>query len=111
MTVIEEHADCATLINIFTVKPEHARQLVELLNTATTEVMQDMPGFISANIHLSLDGMRVVNYAQWQTAEDFQAMMQDPRASEHLSRCAAIASAFDPHLYDVEAVHVASAQT
>jgi hypothetical protein len=24
-----------------------------------------VPGFISANLHTSLDGTRVINYAQW----------------------------------------------
>lgn len=29
------------------------------------------PGFTSANLHISLDKTRVVNYAQWRSKEDF----------------------------------------
>src|SRR5699024_679468 len=69
MTAITVHADHATLINVFTVEPDHARQLADLLTTATEEVMRHIDGFISANIHVSTDGTRVVNYAQWRDAE------------------------------------------
>ena len=50
MPVITAHADHATLINVFTVEPERARQLADLLTAATEEVMQHIAGFISANI-------------------------------------------------------------
>jgi quinol monooxygenase YgiN len=80
MTVITEHADHATLINVFTVEPERARQLADLLTAATEDVIQHIDGFISANIHISTDGTRVVNYAQWSDAAALQAMLQDPTA-------------------------------
>ena len=69
----------ATLINLLTVRPDCQRQLVELLVTATKEVMHGLPGFIAANIHASADGTRVVNCAQWRSAEAFQAMLANPR--------------------------------
>jgi quinol monooxygenase YgiN len=77
MTAITEHADHATLINVFTVQPDRARQL------------------------------RVVNYAQWRSAEAFQAMLQNETAQEHMAHCAALADGYDPHLYTVESVHSA----
>lgn len=108
MTTIQEHSDHATLINVFTVEPQRAADLVELLRQATDDVMRHVPGFITANIHLSTDGTRVVNYAQWRSADDFQAMLADPVAREHMGRCADIAVSYDPHLYTVESVHRAS---
>jgi heme-degrading monooxygenase HmoA len=105
MTTIQEHAPIATLINVFTVAPERASELAELLRVATEEKMRFVPGFISANIHISTDGTRVVNYAQWQSAEAYQAMFDDPGAHEHMGRCAAVATSFEPHLYTVESVH------
>ncbi len=107
MSVITAHADHATLINVFTVKPERARKLVELLTAATEEVMQHVDGFISANIHLSADGTRVVNYAQWRDAQAMQAMQQNPTARQHMVLCADVADGFEPHLYTVESVHEA----
>jgi len=105
MTTIQEHATHATLINVFTVVPERASELAELLRVATEQKMRFVPGFISANIHVSTDGTRVVNYAQWRSAEAYQAMLQDPTAREHMGVCAAVATSFEPHLYTVQSVH------
>ncbi|KHO20573.1 antibiotic biosynthesis monooxygenase [Mycolicibacterium setense] len=108
MTTIEAHSPHATLINVFTVEPARAAELVDLLRSATEDVMRHVPGFISANIHLSTDGTRVTNYAQWRSVEDFQAMLADPVAREHMGRCADIAISFEPHVYTVESVHQAA---
>lgn len=35
-------------------------------------------GFVSASFHCSEDGKRVVNYAQWQSKEDWQNAFQAP---------------------------------
>jgi imidazolonepropionase-like amidohydrolase len=87
------------------VQRERQRELADLLITATEEVMQHLPGFVAANIHVSADGVRVVNYAQWETAEAFQAMLANPEAKKHMDRAAAIAESIDPHLYGVASVH------
>jgi heme-degrading monooxygenase HmoA len=105
MSTIEQNSHYATLINVFVVEPEHAQELAEVLSRATDEVMQHLPGFRSANIHLSSDRTRVLNYAQWDTAEAFFDMQQNPAAREHMSAAAALAISFDPHLYTVESVH------
>src|ERR1700742_466461 len=105
MTTIEMNSDYATLINVFTVEPERAADLAALLDSATEQVMRNRPGFRSANIHVSTDGTRVVNYAQWDSAEAYQAMLSDPTTREHMGKAAALAVSFDPHLYTVESVH------
>jgi quinol monooxygenase YgiN len=105
MTTIEEHGPHVTLINVFTVEPERAAELAALLSDATEQVIRHARGFVSANIHVSTDGTRVVNYAQWASAEAMQDMLADPAAREHMSKAADLASGFDPHLYTVEAVH------
>ena len=107
MSSITADADYATLINVFTVQPDRARELADALTAATEEVMQHVEGFISANIHLSTDGTRVVNYAQWRSAEAFQAMLSNPTARQHMAQCAELADGFEPHLYTVESVHFA----
>lgn len=104
MSRIEAGRPVATLINVFTVAPERQGELVELLEQATEEVMRHQPGFVSANVHASVDGERVVNYAQWRSREDFEAMLADPGARAHMAEISALASA-DPRLYDVRGVH------
>jgi quinol monooxygenase YgiN len=105
VTTIERHGPHATLINVFTVDPAKAAQLAALLAEATDEVMRHQRGFVSANIHVSTDGTRVVNYAQWESPDAFAAMQADPLAREHMSNAADLAEGFDPHLYTVESVH------
>jgi quinol monooxygenase YgiN len=105
VTTIVEHGPHATLINVFTVEPAHAAALAALLADATEQVMQHLPGFRSANIHVSIDGTRVVNYAQWDDADAFAAMQANPTAQEHMRAAAELASGFDPHFYTVESVH------
>ena len=104
-TAITAGAPIATLINVFTVRADRQRQLVDLLARATEEVIQHLPGFIAANIHASSDGTRVVNYARWESPDAFHAMLDNPDAQVHIRTAAAIADEFDPHLYTVESVH------
>ena len=100
MAQIDADADVATLINVFTVSPENQQKLVDMLVEATQTTMRHLPGFVSASIHKSADGQRVTNYAQWRTSEDFQAMLKDPRAAEHMKPITEIAT-YDAHLYAV----------
>ena len=74
--------------------------MVDLLVEATDVVMRELPGFVSANIHRSADGKRVVNYAQWRSAADFEAMQSDPRVVPPMHR-AATPAGFDPIVCEV----------
>jgi heme-degrading monooxygenase HmoA len=93
-----------TLINVFTVAPEDQQHLLDLLVEATESVMNKLPGFVSANLHKSLDGTKVTNYAQWRSREDFEAMLEDPEAAVHMREAAEIAEKFEPHMYEVSFV-------
>jgi hypothetical protein len=75
MVTIAKDSEVVTLINVFTVAPEDQQRLVDVLVDATQAVMRKRPGFVSANIHRSLDGTRVANYAQWRTPEAFEVML------------------------------------
>ena len=104
MVAITEDSDIVTFINVFTVAPEDQRRLVDVLVEATRAVMRNKEGFISANIHRSLDGTRITNYAQWRSKEAFDAMLGDREAGEHMGEAARIAESFEPHLYEVSFV-------
>jgi hypothetical protein len=101
MATIAIDQNVVTLVNVFTVSPEHQQQLVDVLVEATGSVMNKLPGFVSANIHTSLDGSRVVNYAQWRRSEDYDAMLSNPVAQEHMQSASQLAISFEPHLYRV----------
>lgn len=67
-----------TQINVFTVEPGRQQPLIDYLAGAA-RVASEVPGWISASLHRSLDGTRVVNYAQ---SEDLDAAK---RVIEHLT--------------------------
>ena len=99
-TTIRADAAIMTLVNVFTVEPPQQQELVDVLVEATDEVMQTLPGFVSANIHRSLDGRHVVNYAQWRSQEDFAAMRENPDVGAHMARAAGLAQ-FTPIVCEV----------
>lgn len=89
---------------MFTVEPQDQQRLVDLLVEATESTINRMPGFVSANIHKSVDGTKVVNYAQWESREAFEDMLQNPEAAPHMKEAAELAMSFEPHLYEVSLV-------
>ncbi len=95
-----------TLINIFSVAPEKQDELVRLLQGMIEDVMRTLPGFISADVHRSLDGKRVANHAQWRSEEDWKAMVRHPAVQGRMTPILAIAT-FQPNLYALVSTHQA----
>jgi hypothetical protein len=100
MTRISVDKPVVTLINVFSVEPNNQQSLVDLLVEATQQTMHNLPGFVSANIHKSLDGRHVANYAQWRREEDFRVMLANTEAQVHMRAADSIAHA-EPRLYRV----------
>ena len=55
-TTMRAGAPIITLVSVFTVDPSTQQELVDVLIEATEARMRNLPGFIAANIHKSLDG-------------------------------------------------------
>ena len=100
MATIDKDRKLMTLVNVFTVSPEKQTELADLLVSATEETMRHLPGFISASIHKSVDGTKVVNYAQWRSQADFAALKDNPKAQPHMQAAARLAS-FEPIVCEV----------
>ncbi len=100
-TTIDKNNDIATMENIFSVEPSKQEKLIEMLAEATEQIMNRQEGFISANIHKSLDGTRVVNYAQWKSREAFEKMLKNPKVQIHMNDILTVAKSTDGNLYDV----------
>jgi quinol monooxygenase YgiN len=103
-SIIRADAPVVTLINVFTVDPVDQQRLVEAWQRATDDVMRHLPGFVSANVHRSLDGTKVVNYAQWESQEASTAMLQNPDAGPYLTELSEIGTPA-PVLCEVVSVH------
>ncbi len=100
MVTITKGRNVVTLVNVFTVAPENQEKLVAILIEATERTMKHLPGFVSASIHRGLDGTKVVNYAQWRSRADFEALRENPQARPHMEAAAALAT-FEPILCEV----------
>jgi quinol monooxygenase YgiN len=64
-----------TLIIEFEVEPQHQLPLIESIADEVERSFRNRPGFVAAGFHASADGRRVVNYAQWQSAEAYRAFI------------------------------------
>jgi len=103
MTNIVPGSKLITSITIFTVKPEDQQKLIDLLVRAAQETVQTQPGFISINIHRSLDRTQVVSYSQWESRQAFEDMLQHATVIPYVQQVLKIAS-IKPNLYEVAAV-------
>jgi quinol monooxygenase YgiN len=102
MTVeIRTGTGIATLINVFETTPETQQELLALLHEATVDSASKHPGFVSANFHVSRDGLRIVNYAQWESTEELQSYLADPARKPMVEKILDVAKSADPHVYDV----------
>ena len=101
MPVIRANQGVVTQINVFTVEPEKQQALIDLLRESA-EFASRIDGWISASIHRSLDGTRVVNYAQSRDRESAQRVIEALRTAGFLDRNKLLGEAH-PGLYDVVA--------
>lgn len=99
MTVIESDQGVITQINVFDVEPDKVDLLVATLKEAARMVTQIL-GWMSINIHVSLDRTKVTNYAQCASKAAWDAVMDVIYANGYIDKLNAIARPH-PCLYDV----------
>ena len=99
MPMIKANTGIITQINVFTV-PEGGQQ--ELINhlVESAAFASTTPGWLSASIHRSRDGTRVVNYAQSESPEAAERIIARLREGGWLERNKALGEAH-PGLYEV----------
>lgn len=111
MIALSPEHDHVVLINTFVVKPDRCEELLELLSRATEEEKRHLPGFVSANLHESVDGTRVANYVQWRSVAALEMMYSNQQAQQHMKQAAALADSFEPILYTLRHASQAGATT
>ena len=99
MATIVANNGVVTQINVFTVSDSSQQPLIDLLVEAAN-VCRDVPGWMSASIHRSIDGTRVTNYAQCDSMSAWEAVMDRLKAGGFLERNRALGVAH-PGLYEV----------
>lgn len=99
MPTIKENAGIITQINVFTVPKGGQQALIDQLAEAA-KFASTTPGWISASLHRSLDGTRVANYAQSDSPEAAQRVIEKLQAGGWLERNKLFGAAH-PGLYEV----------
>jgi quinol monooxygenase YgiN len=104
---IESGGTGFTLVVTYVCAEQKQDEVVAAIERAIAEVYSRQAGFVSASVHASLDKTRVLNYAQWERVEDFDATGQVPEVQERIAQITALVESADPRLYRVRAVHPA----
>lgn len=99
MPIIRANTGIVTQINVFTVAEGGQQPLIEFLKGAA-EFASTVPGWMSASLHRSLDGTRVVNYAQTESLEAGRLVIEKLGRAGYLERNKAYGQA-NPGLYEV----------
>jgi heme-degrading monooxygenase HmoA len=99
MPHIKANAGIITQINVFTVPVGGQQALIDNLREAV-EYASTLPGWLSASLHKSLDGTRVINYAQSDSMESALAIINKLKERGFLDRNKAYGEA-RPGLYEV----------
>lgn len=99
MPLIKANSGIVTQINVFTVPQGGQQPLIDLL-VKSAKFASSIPGWLSASLHRSHDGTRVVNYAQSESPEKAELIIDRLRTTGYLDRNRVLGKA-DPGLYDV----------
>lgn len=95
---VSREGNLLTLINVFETKPEQQQELIEQWIRFVEEVRGET-GLIGAVLHRSIDGTRVINYAQWRSEADYSSFVE--KYSAQFTTLLPLAERIDPHHYEV----------
>ena len=65
-----------TVLVEWKVEPQHQQEFIDSVCDQIELYMKNTAGFVSASFHASEDGRRVINYAQWQSKEDWLKILK-----------------------------------
>jgi heme-degrading monooxygenase HmoA len=99
MISISRDSGLVTVINSFACEPEQQENLIGAWREAAAELGK-LPGVVSAALHKSLDGTRVVNYVQVRSVEDWENLRKVGQSQGYFDRVTKFGTP-DPHVYEV----------
>ena len=98
----------APITQITFIEPSPGQQEEALAVMAQrAEFMARQPGFISIQLHRSLDGKRIINFIQWKNLGLLHAAHESPEFRKEWTRFDRLTDQIDPHLYQTtHSLHV-----
>jgi heme-degrading monooxygenase HmoA len=104
MLTIDETRAGQTVLTIFEVTPANCEALIEALRSTYATVISRQPGFIAAALHVNDARTRVANYSQWESREDYQAMLRTEEMRTRHAEITELCRSFEPVMIEVRAV-------
>ena len=101
MPTISTDRKVQTVITTFEVNPGTCQDLLGELQSTCDQVISQQKGFISAALHANDAQTRIANYSQWETREDFQAMLRSETMLVRSRKINGMCKNFEPVMYDV----------
>ena len=102
MTALDLNNQLVTVIVLFKVKDNQQTAVIEKVKQLFA-IAKRQPGLISANLHRSLDGIKVSNYAQWENEEALASFRQLPEAQFLVASLRPLIEEIDAHRYEIVA--------
>ncbi|RBI73480.1 antibiotic biosynthesis monooxygenase [Roseovarius sp. TE539] len=103
MLNISRSESLQTVITTFEMTPGTCQDLLDELTAAYDEFISRQPGFIAAGLHVNDAQTRIANYSQWQSREDFMAMLRSDEMRRRNRKINDLCKSFEPVMYDVAA--------
>lgn len=102
MVQISQHNQLLTVTVEFNLPAEDQDDLIEMVAGFIENFVKSQHGFVSASLHRSKDGEKVLNYAQWTGREAFEAFGAEFREHETGKKILA----YDPDITVWDVSHV-----
>jgi len=100
MIRIEPQQKYITVISTFTFENSDEDKVITLLTLAIQKAIKNIPGYKSSALHRSVDGKKVIIYAQWENIESYQKMHNNPTVIGYLAPVHKIAK-LEPSICEV----------
>ena len=99
MTTLSLDNKLTTVIIIFVVEPFQQNDLIAAIKEFS-ETVKTQAGFVSANLHKSLDGVKVANYVQWSSMAEFEAFRNNTEVQKKAEKLFTFDQP-DYHVYEI----------
>ena len=87
MESIIKEGNITTVFVIMKVNNETDQEdLYNLLSDDIDKRISKLDGFVSANLHKSIDGKTIVNYGQWETVEHYKKFIEIKSTSSQIEK-------------------------
>ncbi|MGF1522583.1 MAG: antibiotic biosynthesis monooxygenase family protein [Leptolyngbyaceae cyanobacterium] len=102
MAVLDLKNQLITPIILFKVKPGQQATVIDQVKKLFG-IAKQQPGFVSANLHRSLDDLKVANYAQWETEAALEQFRARSDSQALVGELQDMVEEMDSHLYNIVA--------